>query len=1444
MLTSSVPAQWGSAAAAPAPIGPAVHVSTDRHVAAALSSPSEARGTAGPLAAPLQSLPSTSYTESGWAQFFTDAAIPNPTAGNNTCTGPSAGYFLCWNTTTEPSLNLTSDGYTGLAYTAFTNQSPCASQSGSATSEVGWVVSTDFGLTWSSPAYLGNPVCTGVPDQNYSSAFEPSLTSLANGTFVLTYIEYNVSAGAYPYYAAPPSAMACGSLQGSRVVVTESYNHGATWTTPTTIDGAEFDPSTDTCPMPGFPDLRPQITAIGDTIYLTWANVSNPLIYLYNAPASAWVKFTHSADGGQSWSSIQHLSVLDNTVYGSATDLAINPTVVTDPSGSVYLAYATDFGTTTACLTICSTFPSASVLVARSTDNGSTFAYHTAASHVLLDYPNFYPYVYWDPIPALAHNPVSDQVYLSFAAGDYGNFCYNQFMYGAYCFEQLLSKIFFENSSDGGVSWSSPHLVAPVNASAPWYSPEINPSIAVDRDGKVHLQYLVKDDANCQWLGGPYGLPMCAPAEDRYTNSTDNGTTWTVPLLVATDLTPAYGPWWDIWPGTYTATLAAGREVLLGWTKQWCNALVIGCSLPAFSVTPTLPGTFAEVVTSRLYESAGLTITFNETGLPSGLVWSVDVQGNFRNGPAGVNLSISGVPPGLPIEWTTTSINPSYGIAYSATPLVPPPASFAANTAVIENYQEQVLIQLLTNPGGYAWYTFAYNYYSNVALAPLPGRFWVPSGTSLTFNQTYYNSTYSYCYACLNLTFLSWTGVGAGSVSSNASSITFVPTGPVNETANFQLNGVCYGAYYWGFGFPDCIAYLYDLGFEEQGLPDGTNWGVTTTASNGTWKSVTTTNPSLTIPIGPGAASFRAWTVPDPATGGFWVPSSSEASPLSTPIYRPIILTYSLEPIGSAEFATTFEESGLPSGTLWGLAIDGTEYGMTNSNGSFSFQGGSSLAVNGSAVYEADGTGYYVSSITVTPWVVNATPFTLAPSGSFVVNGSARVVLHYSPIYRLTVTASGGGTASPASLWVRPGDSVTLAEVAAIGFHFVSWTGTGRGSVTSGTMNPTISPVGVVTEFATFRPNASPTWNLTVQTIGLPAGTPCLISIGNTTYSGLGPFTVGNFSDGRYATFLPTVFLNATETTRFVPIGFSSSLTLEADGSLDLNASGTVSITYGTQYALSLAATPGGTATWGPRGTVGLSWFNASEPLALLASPDPGHYFVGWNGTGSGSVSASTPTITIRINGPVTESAQFQARPIGPPATFWLAVTEAGLPANTSWSVVLGEVGASGTSTTLTVVDLNGTYGLTAASVYSAPGVRWVSNADNETTAVTENGTLSVTYVEQYEVTVRASAGGAVTPAGTEWVDAGSIVDLAAVAGASSQFVSWTGSGSGSYTGPDASVTVTVDGPITEQAAFAPAPSHATSSGPGTGAPLAFGLLAVLLVAGAVLGMRFGRRRH
>ncbi|HEY6237739.1 MAG TPA: sialidase family protein, partial [Thermoplasmata archaeon] len=570
----------------------------------------------------------------------TSTSVPNPTAGNHTCTVSTYfgfTYHYCYNSTTEPSLNLTSQGYTGLAYTAFTNNSPCQAASPYAYTEVGFVTSTDFGVTWTNPKYLGNPVCTGVPDQNYSSAFQPSLTSLANGTFVLSYVEYNSSNSTGYYSPAPPNAPSCGTSNASRIVVTESYDNGGTWTTPHVLTAAEFNGASSTCPMDNFPSVRPRIAAIGDTVYVTWFNMTAPppYIYYYGSVYSESSWFAASSDGGLTWTTPTSFLTIPSNIYGTLSNVAANPSVMVDPAGEVFVAYATNFGTTTICDQYCGTYYSATILIATSVNNGTTFSYSHAADGVLYTWTNAYPPTFHDPMPSLAYNPVFDQVYLTYSGAVEGNYCINQGPYGVYCYQQDVSNVFFQNSSDHGLTWSNATQLRPVYAGSNWESPAYNPSMAVDSSGRVHLQYAYEDESICANITVPYVTYYCAPTQEIYVNSTDNGTTWTKPLVVSGEYSLSYGPYREIWDGTFTSTLALGSDVLLGWTRVLCPSIsTSGCYLPAYVTAPTLPSQSAQVIASRLYLGVGLTLTFNSTTAPVGTIWTVNIMGNIRAGPA------------------------------------------------------------------------------------------------------------------------------------------------------------------------------------------------------------------------------------------------------------------------------------------------------------------------------------------------------------------------------------------------------------------------------------------------------------------------------------------------------------------------------------------------------------------------------------------------------------------------------------------------------------------------------------------------------------------------------------------------------------------------------------------------------------------------------------------
>jgi predicted heme/steroid binding protein len=107
-----------------------------------------------------------------------------------------------------------------------------------------------------------------------------------------------------------------------------------------------------------------------------------------------------------------------------------------------------------------------------------------------------------------------------------------------------------------------------------------------------------------------------------------------------------------------------------------------------------------------------------------------------------------------------------------------------------------------------------------------------------------------------------------------------------------------------------------------------------------------------------------------------------------------------------------------------------------------------------------------------------------------------------------------------------------------------------------------------------------------------------------------------------------------------------------------------------------------------------------------------------------------------------------------------------------------------------------------------ATGTRYVFNNWSDAGAIshTVTGPASATtytagFTTQYLLTVNGGTGGTVGPSSTYYT-AGQSVSLSATANSGYTFGGWTGTGTGSYSGSNASGSVTMNGPIQETAAF------------------------------------------
>ena len=118
-------------------------------------------------------------------------------------------------------------------------------------------------------------------------------------------------------------------------------------------------------------------------------------------------------------------------------------------------------------------------------------------------------------------------------------------------------------------------------------------------------------------------------------------------------------------------------------------------------------------------------------------------------------------------------------------------------------------------------------------------------------------------------------------------------------------------------------------------------------------------------------------------------------------------------------------------------------------------------------------------------------------------------------------------------------------------------------------------------------------------------------------------------------------------------------------------------------------------------------------------------------------------------------------------------------------------------------IDEGSQYSYTNPLVGSTQSERWWVANSNISEIVTTSGLLNHVYDHQYFLTLQAieQAGGSLSPL-SGWINAGENVQISGVANEGWKFESWTGSGSGSYSGSSTVTTIKMEGPIVENGTF------------------------------------------
>jgi len=236
----------------------------------------------------------------------------------------------------------------------------------------------------------------------------------------------------------------------------------------------------------------------------------------------------------------------------------------------------------------------------------------------------------------------------------------------------------------------------------------------------------------------------------------------------------------------------------------------------------------------------------------------------------------------------------------------------------------------------------------------------------------------------------------------------------------------------------------------------------------------------------------------------------------------------------------------------------------------------------------------------------------------------------------------------------------------------------------------------------------------------------------------------------------------------------------------------TYTASFTKQYYLTMTAGTGGSVS------PSTGWKNTGAVLSISATPKVSYNFSGWTGAANGSYSGTNNPASITMNGPITENATFIQNPV--------QVTVQTNPAGCLFSVD----GATYSPSQSFSWNPGSNHTIATTSPQSGgTGVQylWKNWSDNgtlsHTVAPTTNKSYTASFNTQYYLTIMHGTGGTVTPS-SGWKNGGTAVSISAKPAKGYSFSNWTGTGTGSYSGTNNGVSITMGGSITETAAFTP----------------------------------------
>lgn len=1303
-------------------------------------------------------------------------------------------YNYCYGGAVDPTIVNFANGDIGVGYSVAIDRNigSCAGATGNVSDLVGFSVSADGGHTFANATYLGNLTC------RYYNAIEPSFTVAPNGDVYGVYVEENHTAG--------NGQGGYTSRAGDALGFTVSSNGGATFSPPVPLNSSGNI-------------SRPQIVSFGASLYVLFENISNGTSSFSWGTGSCCgypvsLNLLYSSDGGATWQG-PYVVPGENATASNST---LGAWMQVNATGTVGISYFTNHHCVYIAYSYCYKYGD-DLVFATSTTNGSTWSSPVLVAPNVGEtayYTSYYSAnAYFDVVTSshFVFGPSGNDVYIAYAG------TYNKFTSTYYYYNYEYSGIFEATGTIGGASWT----VSAIQTTLDYfnYDNQFNPSIGWV-GSTLYLAF--------SWENTTYCYSSCNPVEYTYsewaTTSAD-GLTWAKPGIVdVINMRSVY-----YYCGYYCGEGFVGFQSSVGSTAS-------ATPLMAFTLPPSYSYAFsyhyngtaynyyynysypARLEVAFPYTGPTVSVNFTEQNLPAGTAWSFSVDGATVS-TTSTSYTVNDVPVNYSLAITPNPVPAGYWQIISPASSVGPEVSFDRNSTVWFNYSVSYGIALYIEPSnpydaeleinynGSYYYTYAYTCIGcttyTYTYPSFPWYFAV--GTHLLVT--------SYGYPLDGADY--WTGNGAGSYNGSGSQANLTVGGVLNETGWFG-----------GFG-------SYDVQVNPVGLPATSVYDF---AFDGTAYSAAGDTSVTVHNVGTGAHSVSGITANASTSGWEYFGYSTPASPFIVPIEPIVNLSFALVDLAASPGTVTFQAQGLTSGTVWTFGFNGTVYSsstpwinVTTRPGTFPVQGFPVTALNASVGYVPTGLAATLSVTTGSTYVID-----------------------FTQAYKVQILDGNGGSVSGAgTFWDASGSSVSVHATAHNNYGFGDWSGSGTGSYTGTDSYANFTVSGPIVETANFYPLPTDRFNLTVTEVGLGNGTWWTVYVGGVGYSSDQPtFQIQNLypcgdPSGSYSVAVPYAY-SADGLTRYVP---SSRL----PSTICTNGATVLSVTFASQYFLTLQSTAGGfaEASVGLFTTTSGLWVPASLSVQLTAVTLANYTFVQWTGTGPGNWTGPGASQSVVLTGPVTETAVF-AKVIPPAPTlytvdFKLAST---LATGTTWSVTLGGVSYSSATSDLYVPGLKaGSYPLVVSTSLSPDGLtQYQANGDPTSVSVTHNQTLAVTFQTYYWFSVSATAGGQATPA-SHWVVAGGSVLLNASPEPGYVFVGWAGTGAASYTGPNEVSTLPVSSPVSEVAMFQLA---SPPGGPGTqsstsssfwGQTTTWIIFAIVgLIAGLLVGLVVTRRRR